>query len=158
VLVRPQASPLLCRRHLRWLGPTAETAQADISAVPEILTAHRRYQQLLARSGDRDWAAASIGAAWTITTHWAQDPYRRSRLRSRWQDRASRLGLTGPPGQPAVTFPEAVALAQVLTDLDWRRHVAMVREWQLDRFYQHIARRPGEPSCRAPSRGDPIVT
>ena len=31
---------------------------------PEILTAHRRCQQLLARSGDRDWAAASIGAAW----------------------------------------------------------------------------------------------
>jgi len=157
-LVRPQASPLLCRRHLRWLGGAAETAQTDISAAPEILTAHRRYQQLLARSGDRDWAAASIGAAWGITTHWAQDPSRRPRLRSRWQDRASRLGLTGPPSQPAVTFPEVVALAQVLTDLDWRRHVAMVREWQLDLFYQRIARRLGEPSCQAPSRSDPIVT
>jgi hypothetical protein len=157
-LVRPQASPLLCRRHLRWLGGAAETAQAGISAAPEILTAHRRYQQLLARSGDREWAAASIGAAWGITTHWAQDPYRWPTLRSRWQDRASKLGLTGPPSQRAVTFPEAIALAQVLTDLDWRRHVAMVREWQLDLFYQRIARRLGEPSCRAPSRGDPIIT
>jgi hypothetical protein len=157
VLVRPQASPLLCRRHLRWLGPASETVQADISAVPEILTAHRRYQQLLARSGDREWAAAGIGAAWAITMRWAQDPYRRPRLRSRWQDRASRLGLTGPPARRAVTFPEAVALAQVLTDLDWRRHVAMVREWQLDRFYQRIARRLGEPSCRAPFRSDPIA-
>ncbi len=62
-LVRPQASPLLCRRHLRWLGGAAETAQTGIPATPEILTAHRRYQQLLARSGDREWAAASIGAA-----------------------------------------------------------------------------------------------
>ena len=67
-LVRPLASPLLCRRHRRWLGGAAETAQADISAAPEILTAHRRYQRLLARSGDREWAAASIGAAWGITT------------------------------------------------------------------------------------------
>ena len=158
VLVRPQASPLLCRRHLRWLGGAAETAQAGISAAPEILTAHRRYQQILARSSDRKWAAASIGAAWRITTHWAHDPYRRPRLRSRWQDRASRLGLTGPPSQPAVTFPEAVALAQVLTDPDWRRHVATVREWQLDRFYWRIALQLGEPSCRFPSRGDPIVT
>jgi TniQ len=157
VLVRPQASPLLCRRHLRWLGRAAETTQTDISAAPEILTAHRRYQQLLARSADRERAAARIGAAWTITAHWAQDPDRLPRLRSRWQDRASKLGLTGL-GQPVVTFPEAVALAQILTDLDWRRHVAMVREWQLDRFYQHIARRLAEPSCRAPARGDPIVT
>jgi hypothetical protein len=90
-----------------------------------------------------------------ITTHSAQDPYRWPRLRSRWQDRASRLGLTS---QPAVTFPEVVALAQVLTDLDWRCHVAMVREWQLDLFYQRIARRLGEPFCQAPSRSDPIVT
>jgi len=157
-LIRPQASPLLCRRHLRWLGGAAETAQTDTSAAPEILTAHRRYQQLLARSGDREWAAASIGAAWGITTRWAQDPYRWPALRSRWQDRASKLGLTGPPSQPAVTFPEAVGLAQVLTNLDWRCHVAMVREWQLDLFYQRIARRLGEPSCQAPSRGDPILT
>ena len=105
-----------------------------------------------------EWAAASIGAAWGITTHWAQDPYRWPRLRSRWQDRASRLGLTGPPSQPAVTFPEVVALAQVLTDLGWRCHVAMVREWQLDLFCQRIARRLGEPFCQAPSRSDPIVT
>lgn len=157
-LVRPQASPLLCRRHLRWLGPVGDTAQADISAAPEILTAHRRYQQILTRNSDPEWAAASVSAAWAITTHWAHEPYRRPRLRSRWQDRAAKLGLTSPPGQPAVTFPEAVTLAQVLTDLDWRRHVAMVHEWQLDRFYWRIALRLGEPSCRFPSRSDPIVT
>jgi hypothetical protein len=34
----------------------------------------------------------------------------------------------------------------------------MVREWQLDLFYQRIARRLGEPSCQAPSRSDPILT
>jgi hypothetical protein len=80
------------------------------------------------------------------------------RLSNRWQDRTTRLGLTGPPAQPAVTFPEAVTLAQILTDLDWRRHVAMVHEWQLDRFYRRVALRLGEPSCRFPSRSDPIVT
>lgn len=158
VLVRPEASPLLCPRHLRWLGAATETAQLDISAAPEILTAHRRYQNLLAASSDRRWAAASIHEAWNITTCWAQDLRQRPMLRSRWQHRASRLGLTGAPSPPAVTFPEAVALAQVLTDLDWRRHVAMVYEWQLNRFYQRVARRLGEPSYREPSRTDPIVT
>jgi hypothetical protein len=156
-LVRPQASPLLCRRHQRWLGPASETTQTDISAAPEILTAHRRYQQLLTRDGGQEWAAATIREAWAITTRWAQGPYRQPRLRSRWQDRASKLGLTGPPTQPAVTFPEAVALAQILTDLDWRRHVAMVHDWQLDRFYWRIARRLSDPSCRFPSSSDPIV-
>lgn len=34
----------------------------------------------------------------------------------------------------------------------------MVREWQLDLFYQRIARQLGEPFCQAPSRSDPIVT
>jgi hypothetical protein len=34
----------------------------------------------------------------------------------------------------------------------------MVREWQLDRFYQRVARPLGEPFCQAPSRSDPIVT
>ena len=28
------------------------------------------------------------------------------------------------------TSPEAVALAEILTDLDWRRHVATVPDWQ----------------------------
>jgi len=64
--------------------------------------------------------------------------------------------------QPTVTGEGVLAsvshIAQILTDLDWRRHVAMVREWQLDLFYQRIARRLGEPSCQAPSRSDPIVT
>ena len=34
----------------------------------------------------------------------------------------------------------------------------MVREWQLDLFYQRIALRLGELSCRFPARSAPIVT
>src|ERR1700678_3761790 len=56
---------------------------------------------------------------------------------------------------PIVNFPEAVTLTHVLTDLDWRRHVAMVPDYQLDRFYKRIAHRLGEPACHG-YRNDPI--
>ncbi len=155
-LVRPPAAPMLCRRHQRWLGTADEPAQTDISAVPEILTAHRRHHRLRARSGDPEWVTANVHTAWHITRHWAQEPRHRPWLRARWQARASRLGLAPELSQPVITFPEAVALAEILTDLDWRRHLAMVPAWQADRFYRRIARRLGEPSYQAPSRRDPI--
>jgi hypothetical protein len=54
-----------------------------------------------------------------------------------------------------VTFPVAVTLAAILTDLDWRRHVAL--EWDIQPFYQHIAKSIGEQSYpRYFLRNDPI--
>ena len=43
-----------------------------------------------------------------------------------------------------MTFPEAVTLAAILTDLDWRRNVAL--DWDDRPFYQRIAESIGERS------------
>lgn len=55
-------------------------------------------------------------AAWNITRVWARKPHCRPRLRARWQARAARLGPGTALGSRAVTFPEAIALAEILTD------------------------------------------
>jgi hypothetical protein len=43
-------------------------------------------------------------------------------------------------------MPEAVALAEILCDLDWRRHVAMANDYDLMQFYRLVARRLGQPT------------
>ncbi|MEU8151967.1 hypothetical protein [Nonomuraea sp. NPDC048901] len=40
--------------------------------------------------------------------------------------------------------PEAVALTELLTDLGWRRHVAMVDERALRSFYERVAQQMNE--------------
>jgi hypothetical protein len=57
-----------------------------------------------------------------------------------------------------LAFPEAVTLTEILTDLNWRRHVAMVLDHDLDRFYQHVARNLGESAYpRFPASHDPLT-
>jgi hypothetical protein len=47
--------------------------------------------------------------------------------------------------QPGTSSPpSAVTLATILTDLDWRRHVAL--DWDNQPFYQRIAESIGEQS------------
>jgi hypothetical protein len=54
-----------------------------------------------------------------------------------------------------VTFPESVTLAAILTDLDWRRNVAL--DWDDRPFYQRIAESIGEQSYpRWPLANDPV--
>ena len=83
-------------------------------------------------------------------------------LAQRWHDRAAALGtpalVTTRAGKRApwiVAFPEAVALAMILTDLDLRRHVAL--EWDDRPLYRRIAASIGEQ--RYPGwtyRNDPV--
>jgi len=162
-LIRPVSSPLICRRDKRWLD---EAAQYDLSSAREILTSHRRYTRLQAGNPDRQWVNANFSTAWQITQWWASTtaghfalPQRWFPvLRERWRARAEKLGVPpAAPAPPVVTFPEAVALAEILTDLNWRRHVAMVRPHDLDRFYRRVARHLGEPSYPDPTdRRDPL--
>ena len=58
----------------------------------------------------------------------------------RWRDRTATLGITKTGKRPprVTTFPEAVALAAVLTDLEWRRDVALALIDDRP-FYQRIA-------------------
>jgi hypothetical protein len=158
VLVHPGTSPLVCQRHRHWLGPAGETTQYDLSAAGEILTAARRRTRLLARSPDRKWAADIFHAAWSMAEGWTEcDPRRMPVFSQRWRDRAAALGITTGKWPPprVVTFPEAVTLTAILTDLNWRRYVAL--EWDDRPFYQHIAESIGERSYpRFFLRNDPI--
>lgn len=155
-LVRPPVSPLACRRHQRWLGTPDEPADTDISAVPEILTAYRRFQRLRG-SSDPQMAADCIQAAWNITRVWAREPHCRPRLTTRWRARAGKLGPHTALSSRVVTFPEAVALAEILTDPDWRCHVATAPARQSAQFYRRIAARLGEGTYQAPAGDDPLI-
>jgi hypothetical protein len=147
-LVLPGWIPLLCRRHRRWLGLEDETLQRDPSPARDILAAGRRLAGLLARSGDHAWAYIEFLTAWNIAQHWTEcEPRRMPIFSQRWRDRATALGITKTGKHPprVVTFPEAVTLAAILTDMDWRRNVALA--WIDDSpFYQHIAESIGERS------------
>jgi hypothetical protein len=148
---------LVCRRHQRWLGTSDEPADTGISAVPQILTAYRRFQRLRLNSSDPQTAADCIQAAWNITRVWAREPHCRPRLRARWRARAGKLGPDTALRSPAVTFPEAVSLAEVLTDPAWRHYVAATPAWQAGQFYRRISARLGEGAYQTPSDGDPVI-
>jgi hypothetical protein len=157
-MVRPPVSPLICRRHQRWLGTSDEPADIGISAVPEILTAHRRFQRLRLSSGNPQMTADCIQAAWNITWVWAREPNCRPRLLARWRTRAGKLGPGTPLSSRVVTFPEAVALAEILTDPAWRHHVATVPVRQAGQLYRRVSARLGEGTYQPPADDDPVIT
>ena len=156
-MVRPRSSPLICRRHQRWLGTADEPADIGIAEVPEILTALRRLQRLRFTSGDPGLAAGCFQSAWNITRVWAREPHCRPRLRARWRARAAKLGPDAALSSRVVTFPEAVALAEVLADPGWRQHVATAPARQADKFYQRVCARLGEGTFHAPADDDPLI-
>lgn len=108
----------------------------------------RRLQRL--RSNDSQLADDCVQAAWNITRVWAREPHCRPRLRARWQARAVMLGPGTALSSRAVTFSEAVALAEILTDPGWRHHVATAPR-QDDQFYRRIAARLSEGPYRPPT-------
>jgi hypothetical protein len=102
-------------------------------------------------------AADCIQAAWNITRVWAREPHCRPRLRARWRARAGKLGPDTALSSPAVTFPEAVALAEILTDPAWRHYVAATPARQAGQFYRRISARLGEGTYQAPTDDDPVI-
>lgn len=147
VLILPGWTRMTCRRHRRWLGLAGETTQHDLSPARDILDADRRLAGLLARSGRSTWAWGEFIRAWHIAQDWTgRETGRIPALSRRWRDRAAALGIAQAGRQPPriVSFPEAVTLATLLTDLDWRRDVAL--SWTETPFYKQAAKAIGEPS------------
>ncbi|WP_018586204.1 TniQ family protein [Salinispora arenicola] len=135
--------PKLCRKHRVWFAD-----RTDLTNTPEIITAHRRYGRLLAATGDRQWAYGQLHRATQIIMDWAPHSYRLvPRLHERWEARGKALPGFHTPHNPThlLVYPEAVALTEVFCDLEWRRHIAMVREFQTANFYQHVAKRLNQP-------------
>jgi len=56
----------------------------------------------------------------------------------------------------AVTFPEAVALAEILTGPAWHHYVAATPARQAGQFYRRVSARLGEGAYQAPS-DDPVI-
>jgi hypothetical protein len=149
-LILPGWAPLVCHRHRRWLGRDHDTAQHDLSAAPDFLAASRRLTGVLARSGDRAWAWREFTNAWYFTRRWPEASVQHMpALARRWRDRAAAFGVplfapakTGTMASAIVSFPEAVALTAIVTDLPLRRHVAL--DWDIKPFYQRVSASLGE--------------
>ncbi len=153
---RPQF-PAICVRHRRWLdiGKWRELTHTQISLdnTPEVLTAHRRYRRLHARiavdADSNEWlrqqmlTAVEIVSAWVIPSR-----YDHPRLHQIWTARTAALfpWLTVTTPSNPLVFPEAVALAEIITDLHWRRHVAMAEDdTDLRTFFHRVAARLDQP-------------
>ncbi|MGW2651459.1 hypothetical protein ACWC2T_42945 [Streptomyces sp. NPDC001393] len=121
VYLQPQSR--ICPRYRRWMlgthwidGGPAGTEQVDLGGLPEMVTAHRRHLDLLRHRPD---AARAFEVAHAVVVSWWAQQWPEE---EQWPRRALRLAPPGTdPGwwrllaRDAVTYPEAVALASVLT-------------------------------------------
>lgn len=152
IRVHRRSAPAICDRHHRWVDTTRQHPnQVDLSNNIEIITAHRRFQRLLPTVENPTWARQQLCRTTDIVTQWR----RRDRhsfthshfeeLHGRWDTRARTLPSAGSASSLLV-MPEAVALAEILCDPQWRRHVAIADNYDLVQFYRQVARRLGQPS------------
>lgn len=152
IRVHRRSAPAICRRHHRWVDTTRQYPnQVDLSNNIEIITAHRRFQRLLSTVDDPTWARQQLCRTTWIATEWRHHRGRQrvshaivEHLQARWNKRAETLPSSGSTTSLLV-MPEAVALAEIVCDLEWRRHVAMANDYDLQ-FYRLVARRLGQPT------------
>lgn len=152
VRVHPGSADSICRHHHRWVETTlTRPNQVDLSRNLEIITAYRRFDRLLVTAGDLVWARQQLLRTTEIVTRWHHQ-HRRTRpddvfdhLHARWDRRAQTLP-TSDSATSLLMMPEAVALAEILCDLRWRRHLAMAHDFDLVSFYRLVARRLGQPA------------
>lgn len=154
IVVRPLLFPQICQRHRRWIDTGQDQPhQVNLAGVPHILTAHRRYARLRVTAHDHQWLREQLWQASWIARGWAKSSHRlHPQLHARWTARGAALRPFASPHNPTplLVFPETVAIAEILCDLQWRRHVAMVdNDLHLRRFYRRIAARLGQPPAFA---------
>lgn len=149
IRVHPGVADSICRRHHRWVETTrTRPDQVDLSCNVEIITAHRRLGRLLLAADDT-WTRQQLWCTTEIVTRWHHQDRRTGRpagfdhLHARW-DRRARTLPSADSTTPLLVMPEAVALADILCDLRWRRHLAMAHGFDLVSFYRLVARRLGQ--------------
>ena len=145
--------PPICTRHRRWLDGDKLQPQIDLVNAPEIMTAYRRYLKLRDRIAvdfdSSEWFRRQLSTATAIVSAWVI-PSRRDnpQMHQTWTARSTALWpwLTVAVPSDLLVFPEAVALAEIITDLHWRRHIAMARhDTDLKPFFHRVAARLGQP-------------
>jgi hypothetical protein len=153
IITYPPGFPPICLRHQRWLSGDESRPQLNLATTPEMMTAHRRYRRLRARiaidTDSQDWLRHQLFTACSIVQDWVAPSHQDNpRLHRIWAARTATLqpGTTTVTPSDLLVFPEAVALAEILTDLRWRRHVAMAQHSvDLKPFYHRVAARLGQP-------------
>jgi len=107
---------------------------------------------LVSTVDDPTWARQQLWRTTGIVTAWHYCRDRQSvshaiveELHARWDKRAETLPSSGS-ATSLLEMPDAVALAEILCDLEWRRHVAMANDYDLVQFYRLVARRLGRPA------------
>lgn len=105
---------------------------------------------MLSTVDDLTWARQQLWRTTGIVTdwhhHWDRQSFSHSifeHLHARWDKRAETLPSPGS-ATSLLVMPEAVALAEILCDLEWRRHVAMANDHDLIQFYRLVAQRLGQ--------------
>jgi len=115
---------VVCGRHRRWISQ--DPAQPDLTAQPEILTAHRRHRRLIRRDG-RDTVMRAFRDAHHICLGWRLDGIPDNGYAHRmeifhgpgWRDRDYDETQTSD----AAAYPQAVALTRLLASPYWRERI-----------------------------------
>lgn len=153
IMVHSPGFPALCTRHRRWLDGDKVRSQIELGDVPEMMTAHRRYLRLRTRIAvdrdSREWLQQQLRTACAVAQGWVtRSRWDNPRMHHRWAARNTVLKPWSSVVAPSdlLVFPEAVALTEILTDLRWRRHVAMAQhDTDLKPFYRRVAERLNQP-------------
>ena len=136
---------VVCGRHRRWISK--DQAQPDLTAQPEILTAHRRHRRLIRRHG-RDTVMRAFRDARHICLGWRldgipDDGYGR-RMESfhgpGWRDRDDDETCTSD----AAAYPQAVALTRLLASPYWRERI-LGKNWPWPEEFETELRRTVAP-------------
>ncbi|MEV7551927.1 hypothetical protein AB0N89_20090 [Amycolatopsis sp. NPDC089917] len=158
-------SPLLAR-HRIWIGPPdhLDHPQPSLNQLPEVVAAQHRHRRLLRRVGP----AATFDAVLTgflICAHRWNFTNAAAAETDAWLHWRRRAALLIPPGTErdtftasrlfAATYPEAVAIAELIGSLHWRRLAAGGPSEQA-LFSIEIGARLGLPYYRPTVLKDPV--
>ncbi|MFE2754011.1 hypothetical protein ACFXGA_18635 [Actinosynnema sp. NPDC059335] len=156
----------VCTRHRIWIGPPDQTdhPQPGLDELPEVVAAQHRHLRLLRRLGPAATYDAVLTGFLICAHRWnfteiAYDG-------DAWLDWTRRAELLVPPGTEtdtfstsrlfAATYPEAVAVAELVGPLRWRRLAAGGPDDQRA-FAAEIGRRLGLRDYQPTLTQDPIA-
>jgi len=148
----------VCLRHQRWIGRGVRdlSDQLDVSGLPEVAHAQHQHGRLVRRFGRQD-VLAGFTAAEAISAQWLE---RKDYMEVH---RRRLIVLHGPDwtipsngaSVHAVTYPEAVALAGILSSPHWHRLGISPRPQDAQRFNDEVRYRVIRAYRGAPA-GDPL--
>ncbi|WP_441349037.1 TniQ family protein [Streptomyces sp. G2] len=123
VLVYPGEVGHICRRHRRWLlADERKAASIPLSTLPDVLAAHRDHVALSRLPG----AAGAMALASAVVWSWQAQRWHGDRL---WSQRTSALAsltgcsTAGVAAHALIAYPEAVKVAELLSNHDWQRRL-----------------------------------